>query len=176
MRVPICVCSGRNLSQWTKKLFAVLGCTLVATGCVLGRWRRLCDCARQARRSTMARRACHVLLHEWPRSLAADRTRQPCINCSARSMLTPSGSLEKKWHETRTKPLLTEAKRRCIAASAMAVKTNSGQEPVVDAIILACPLATMSPATGKPFCGLRIVTTSMLSTLGSWSLPCKMCS
>ena len=52
----------------------------------------------------------------------------------------------KKWHETRTKPLLTEAKRRCIAASAMAVKTNSGQEPVVDAIILACPVAAVDEA------------------------------
>ena len=38
----------------------------------------------------------------------------------------------------------------------MAVKAKSGQEPVVDAIIIACPVATMNPATGKPFCGKSI--------------------
>ena len=50
------------------------------------------------------------------------------------------------------KPLLTKAKRRCIADSAMAMKAIDGDEPVVDAVILDCPDATMNPVTGKPFC------------------------
>ena len=54
------------------------------------------------------------------------------------------------------KPLLTKAKRRCIAASAMAKKAIDGDEPVVDAVILACPAATMNPVTGKPFCAKSI--------------------
>ena len=54
------------------------------------------------------------------------------------------------------KPLLTKAKRRCIAASAMAKKANGGQEPVVDAVILDCPVATMNPVTGNPFCAKSI--------------------
>ena len=37
------------------------------------------------------------------------------------------------------KPVLTKAKRRCIASSAMAAKSARGEEPSVDAAILACP-------------------------------------
>ena len=54
------------------------------------------------------------------------------------------------------KPLLTKAKRRCIADSAMAMKAIGGDEPVVDAVILDCPDATMNPVTGKPFCAKSI--------------------
>lgn len=47
--------------------------------------------------------------------------------------------------------LLTAAKRRCIAESAMAAKKNKHQEPCVKAVILACPDATRNPNTKKPF-------------------------
>ena len=49
------------------------------------------------------------------------------------------------------KPLLTAAKRRCIAASAMASKRKRDQEPCVAAVVNACPAATLNPQTGKPF-------------------------
>ena len=41
----------------------------------------------------------------------------------------------------------------------MAVKSARGEEPSVDAAILACPAATLNPNTGKPFsrCHLRKV-------------------
>ena len=48
-------------------------------------------------------------------------------------------------------PLLTAAKRRCIAMSAMAAKAERGKEPCVAALIHTCPRATRNPATGKPF-------------------------
>ena len=48
-------------------------------------------------------------------------------------------------------PLLTAAKRRCIARSAMTAKAVHKQEPCVAAVIHSCPRATLNPATGKPF-------------------------
>ena len=51
----------------------------------------------------------------------------------------------------RYKPLFNGAKRLCVARSAMAAKTNHGQEPSIPALRLACPAATMNPQTGKPF-------------------------
>ncbi|CAK0797152.1 unnamed protein product [Prorocentrum cordatum] len=53
------------------------------------------------------------------------------------------------------KPLLTAAKRRCIAASAMAAKKRD-QEPYVAAVVIACPAATLNPGAGKPFCDKKI--------------------
>ena len=40
------------------------------------------------------------------------------------------------------KPLMTRAKRRCIARSAMAAKKSRGDEPCVAAVVHACPRAT----------------------------------
>ena len=45
------------------------------------------------------------------------------------------------------KPLLTRAKRRCIAQSAMAAKREHGEEPCVAAVVHACPHATLNPTT-----------------------------
>ena len=53
------------------------------------------------------------------------------------------------------KPLMTRAKRRCIAQSAMAAKKLRGDEPCVTAVVHACPRATTNPRTGKPFCDAR---------------------
>ena len=53
------------------------------------------------------------------------------------------------------KPLLTAAKRRCIAASAMAAKKRN-LEPCVAAVVNACPAATLNLGTGKPFCDEKI--------------------
>ena len=50
------------------------------------------------------------------------------------------------------KPLLTRAKRRCIAQSAMAAKREHGEEPCVAAVVHACPHATLNPTTKQPFC------------------------
>ena len=50
------------------------------------------------------------------------------------------------------KPLLTPAKRRCIAKSAMAAKRNRQEEPCVAAVVHACPKATLNPETKLPFC------------------------
>ena len=50
------------------------------------------------------------------------------------------------------KPLMTPAKRRCIAQSAMAAKKSRGDEPCITAVVQACPQATMNPKTGMPFC------------------------
>ena len=47
-------------------------------------------------------------------------------------------------------PLLTAAKRRCVADSAMAAK-RAGEEPCVAAVIQSCPVSTMNPATKRPF-------------------------
>ena len=49
-------------------------------------------------------------------------------------------------------PLLTPAKRRCIAASAMTAKHAHGDEPCVAAVTHACPRATLNPVTKLPFC------------------------
>ena len=49
-------------------------------------------------------------------------------------------------------PLLTPAKRHCIAASAMAAKHGRNDEPCVAAVVHACPRATLNPATNLPFC------------------------
>lgn len=49
------------------------------------------------------------------------------------------------------RPVLTKAKRRCIAAAAMAAKSDRGEEPSVNSIVLRCPVATLNPNTGKPF-------------------------
>ena len=54
------------------------------------------------------------------------------------------------------KPLLTAAKRRCIARSAMTAKKKHGDEPCVAAVIHACPLATLNPETQLPFCDKTI--------------------
>ena len=54
------------------------------------------------------------------------------------------------------KPLLTPAKRRCIAQSAMAAKRGRREEPSVPAVVHACPSATMNPSTGQPFCAATI--------------------
>ena len=54
------------------------------------------------------------------------------------------------------RPLLARAKRRCIARSAMAAKKLRGDEPCVTAVVHACPRATTSPRTGKPFCDKTI--------------------
>ena len=48
------------------------------------------------------------------------------------------------------KPSLTPAKRRRIAACAMALKER-GEEPSVAEVVLRCPSATMNPATKQPF-------------------------
>ena len=50
------------------------------------------------------------------------------------------------------KPLLTAAKRRCIAQSAMTAKSKHSQESCVCAVVLACPTSTWNPNTRKPFC------------------------
>ena len=50
------------------------------------------------------------------------------------------------------KPLLTPAKRRCIAQCAMAAKRNYGEEPCVAAVVASCPKATFNSKTKKPFC------------------------
>jgi hypothetical protein len=47
-------------------------------------------------------------------------------------------------------PLLTAAKRRCVANSAMAAK-RAGEEPCVAAVIQSCPVSTMNPVTKRPF-------------------------
>ena len=49
-------------------------------------------------------------------------------------------------------PLLTPAKRRCIAHSAMSAKRTRGDEPCVEAVIHTCPRATTNPKTRRPFC------------------------
>ena len=49
------------------------------------------------------------------------------------------------------KPLLTPAKRRCIAQSAMAAKREHGEEPCVAAVVHACPRATFNPVVKQPF-------------------------
>ena len=54
------------------------------------------------------------------------------------------------------KTLLTPAKRRCIARSAMAAKQQRGDEPCVEAVLHACPRATLNPETQKPFCDKTI--------------------
>ena len=53
------------------------------------------------------------------------------------------------------RPVLNKAKRRCIAASAMAAK-KAGQEPCIPAVIQACPAATRNPDTGLPFSDFSI--------------------
>ena len=50
------------------------------------------------------------------------------------------------------KPLLTPAKRRCIAQSAMTAKKRRGNDPCVAAVVHACPLATLNPETQQRFC------------------------
>ena len=52
-------------------------------------------------------------------------------------------------------PLLTPAKRRCIAMSAMSQKSKD-EEPCVAETIVRCPAATQNPQTGKPFCDKTI--------------------
>jgi len=54
------------------------------------------------------------------------------------------------------KPVLTKAKRRCIAASAMSAKHTRGQEPCVAAVVEACPAASLNPNTGQPFSDFSI--------------------
>ena len=54
------------------------------------------------------------------------------------------------------KPLLTHAKRRCIAQSAMTAKRKHGQEPCIAAVVHACPLSTTNPQTNLPFCDKTI--------------------
>ena len=47
-------------------------------------------------------------------------------------------------------PVLTAAKRRCVANSAMSAK-KAGEEPCVAAVVQACPVSTMNPNTKRPF-------------------------
>ena len=47
------------------------------------------------------------------------------------------------------KPLMTPAKRRCIAQSAMAAKKSRGDEPCITAVVQACPQATSSVKKGS---------------------------
>ena len=47
-------------------------------------------------------------------------------------------------------PLLTPAKRRCIAVAAMRTKA-AGEEPTPPAVIARCPISTTNPQTKKPF-------------------------
>ena len=54
------------------------------------------------------------------------------------------------------KALLTPAKRRCIAQSAMSAKRTRGEEPCIAAVVHACPRATRNPQTGKVFCDKTI--------------------
>jgi hypothetical protein len=51
--------------------------------------------------------------------------------------------------ERGPRPLLDGAKRRCIAKSAMAAKSN-GEEPTCPLIAARCPKAVLNPATGLP--------------------------
>ena len=53
-------------------------------------------------------------------------------------------------------PLLTPAKRRCIATSAMAAKHGRNDEPCVAAVVHTCPRATLNPVTNQPFCDKTI--------------------
>ena len=46
-------------------------------------------------------------------------------------------------------PLLTPAKRRCIATSAMAAKHGRDDEPCVAAVIHSCPRATLNPVFSR---------------------------
>ena len=55
------------------------------------------------------------------------------------------------------KPLMTRAKRRCIAQSAMAAKKLRGDEPCVTAVVHACP---RSEALGKARTGVAVPQTS----------------
>ena len=50
-------------------------------------------------------------------------------------------------------PLLTREKRRRIAESAMTAKKKRRVEPCVAACVVACPEATRTPETCKPFSG-----------------------
>ena len=54
------------------------------------------------------------------------------------------------------KALLTPAKRRCIAQSAMSAKRTRGEEPCIAAVVHACPRATRNPQTGQVFCDKTI--------------------
>ena len=51
------------------------------------------------------------------------------------------------------KPLMTRAKRRCIAQSAMAAKKLRGDEPCVTAVVHACPHATTNRGACWPHRG-----------------------
>ena len=48
------------------------------------------------------------------------------------------------------KPMLTQHKKLCIAASAMALK-DEGKEPNVPDIVARTPVASLNPRTGAPF-------------------------
>lgn len=52
-------------------------------------------------------------------------------------------------------PLLTPAKKRCLATSAMAIKAR-GDEPSVDEVIQRCPSSSFNPKTKRPFCNKTI--------------------
>ena len=54
------------------------------------------------------------------------------------------------------KPLMTPAKRRCIAQSAMAAKKSRGDEPCITAVVHACPQATMNPNHRKPWANREV--------------------
>ena len=49
------------------------------------------------------------------------------------------------------KVVLTPAKRRRLASSAMSMKAR-GDEPTVDEVVQRCPAASLNPNTNKPFC------------------------
>ena len=74
-------------------------------------------------------------------------------------------------------PLLTAAKHRCIAQSAMAAKRKRREEPCVPAVVHACPSATWNPSTGKVFrlrpsarSSWRIATTSIRNPHGGFKI------
>ena len=55
------------------------------------------------------------------------------------------------------KPLLTAAKRRCIAQSAMTAKKRRGNDPCVAAVVHACPRATLNPEIREPLCEKTLI-------------------
>ena len=65
-------------------------------------------------------------------------------------------------------PLLTLAKRRCIARAAMSAKHTQNKEPCVGAVVHACPRATWNPSTQLPFCD-KTIHSSLVSGVSSRS-------
>ena len=47
-------------------------------------------------------------------------------------------------------PVLTKAKRHCIANAAMTATSARGEEPYVDAVVIVCPAASSSDSKAPP--------------------------